>query len=147
MPPLSLEGWSHTRSQGCLEIVEVKNRSPFRKSHTTGQYQVSDTGPATFVSPSSACPACVLYCADLVCPGWYKHQQPGFALCVPGASHVDASAANGDAGSGCAISPTCQSLSHQGKECCLNASIIPLLDALCNLPQRTILQLSISLQR
>ena len=48
--PLSEEGWPLTRSQGCLEIVEVKNRSPFRRCPTTGRYQVSDTGPATSVS-------------------------------------------------------------------------------------------------
>lgn len=49
MPPLSIEGWKKARGLGSFEVVEVKNRSPFRNS-PTGGYHIADSGPASFVS-------------------------------------------------------------------------------------------------
>ena len=49
MPPLSIEGWRKAKNLGTFEIVEVKNRSPFRNS-ATGGYHIADAGPASFVS-------------------------------------------------------------------------------------------------
>ena len=48
MAPLSIEGWKKARSLGTFEIVEIKNRSPFRNS-AAGGYHLADSGPATFV--------------------------------------------------------------------------------------------------
>ena len=59
MAPLSIEGWKRARQLGTFEIVEVKNRSPFRSS-ASGGYMISDAGPASFVRP------CRLFKKDLV---------------------------------------------------------------------------------
>ena len=46
---MSIANWQKTRQRNIVEVVEVKNSSPFRSLHERGIYTISDRGPATHV--------------------------------------------------------------------------------------------------
>ena len=53
--PMSVANWQNTRQRNVVEVVEVKNSSPFRSLHERGIYTISDRGPATHVRLETRC--------------------------------------------------------------------------------------------
>ena len=51
--PLSVAGWDYAHQTGIIEVVEVKNRSPFRRMYESQLFSIADSGPATEVRTNS----------------------------------------------------------------------------------------------